>query len=69
MTSRDITQKEIIEGIKNGSKQIENPSKILSHFRNFSIVYKKEIDDFYVIGLKSRWYAQSVKKEHWKKEK
>ena len=52
MTARGISEKEIEEGIKSGSKELQKPNKILSYFRYFCVVYKKIGKDIYVITVK-----------------
>ena len=52
MIARGLSEKEIADGIKRGSKQLQKPDKILSYYKYFCIVYKKIGKDFYVITVK-----------------
>jgi hypothetical protein len=54
MIARGITEKEVEEGIRRGSKQLQKPNKILSYYRYFCVVYKKIEDVNYVITVKPR---------------
>ena len=54
MIARGISAKEVEEGIKRGSKQLQKPDKILSYYKYFCVVYKKIGNDFYVITVKPR---------------
>ena len=54
MAARGIPEKEIEEGIKRGSKELQKPNKILSYYRYYCVVYKKIEYDIYVITVKSR---------------
>ena len=54
MIARGISEKEVEEGIKNGSKELQKPDKILSYYRYFCVVYKKIGNGFYVITVKPR---------------
>ena len=54
MVARGISENEIEEGIKKGSKELQKPGKILSHYRYFCVVYKKIREDCYVITVKPR---------------
>lgn len=55
MVERGISEKEVLEGIKRGSKHFQKPNKIVSEYRYFSVVYKKINEDFFVITVKPRW--------------
>ncbi len=54
MVLRGISEKEVEEGIKRGSKELQKPNKILSHYKYFCVVYKKIKDNIYVITIKPR---------------
>ena len=54
MVLRGITEKEVEEGIKKGSKELQKPNKILSHYKYFCVVYRKIKDSIYVITIKPR---------------
>lgn len=55
MVTRGISEKEVINAIKGGSKHIQKPNKIVSDYRYFSVVYKKIHEDIFVITVKPRW--------------
>lgn len=54
MVARGISEKEIGEAIKRGSKELQKPNKILSYYKYFCVVYKKIENDLYVITVKPR---------------
>lgn len=54
MVARGISENEVEEGIKRGSKQLQKPDKILAYFRYFCVVYRKSGNDVYVITVKPR---------------
>ena len=54
MIARGISTKEVEEGIKMGSKELQKPNKILSYYKYFCVVYKKIGNDTYVITVKPR---------------
>ena len=55
MVERGISEKEVEDGISRGSKRIQEPGKILSDFRYFTVVYKKVGETYFVITVKPRW--------------
>jgi len=55
MISRGINEKEVDEGIRCGSKHIQEPDKIVSEYQYFAVVYKKVGDDTFVMTVKPRW--------------
>jgi len=55
MIERGITMKEIENGIKSGSKYMQQPDKIVSEYGYFSVVYKKIGEIHYIITVKPRW--------------
>lgn len=54
MVARGISEKEVDEGIKRGSKELQKPNKILSYYKYFCVVYKKIGNETYVITVKPR---------------
>ncbi|MDP2750801.1 MAG: DUF4258 domain-containing protein [Nanoarchaeota archaeon] len=54
MISRGITEAKVEEGITKGSKELQKPDKILSHYTYFCVVYKKIGDTNYIITVKPR---------------
>jgi hypothetical protein len=54
MALRGISEKEVENGIKMGSKELQKPNKILSHYAYFCVVYKKIKGNIYVITIKPR---------------
>ncbi len=55
MVLRRISEREVGEGIKKGSKKLQHPDKILSDYSYFVVVYKKIQDTCFVITVKPRW--------------
>ncbi len=55
MTFRGILPREVLEGIKRGSKHFQYPNKIVSEYKYFSVVYRKEGENIIVITVKPRW--------------
>jgi len=55
MVTRGISEKEISEAIKRGSKHMQYPDKIVSNYTYFSVVYKKVGEHLFVITVKPRW--------------
>ena len=54
MVARGVSEKEVEEGIKRGSKELQKPNKILSYYKYFCVVYKKIGNNIYVITVKPR---------------
>ena len=54
MVARGVSTLEVEAAIKRGSKQIQNPGKILAYYRYFCVVYKKIGNDLFVITVKPR---------------
>lgn len=54
MIARGITVDEVSKAISSGSKQMQEPDKILSYYRYFCVVYKKIGNDYFVITVKPR---------------
>ena len=55
MIERGISESEIEQAIKVGAKELQNPNKILFHFRYFTAVSKKINEDYFIITVKPRW--------------
>ena len=54
MVGRGISEKDVEDGIKRGSKELQKPNKILSYYKYFCIVYKKVGNNFFVITVQPR---------------
>ena len=54
MIARGVSGKEVEEGIKRGSKELQKPNKISSYYKYFCVVYKKIGNDVYIITVKPR---------------
>lgn len=54
MVLRGISEKEIEEAIKRGSKELQKPNKILFNYRYFCVVTKKIKENYFVITVKPR---------------
>ena len=52
MVARGVSSLEVEEAIKRGSKQIQNPGKILAYYRYFCVVYKKTENVLFIITVK-----------------
>ncbi|HIG98397.1 TPA: hypothetical protein HA231_03165 [Candidatus Woesearchaeota archaeon] len=55
MIARGIDEELVQEAIKQGSKYLQYPNKIVSEYRYFSVVYKKFGQNIFVITVKPRW--------------
>ena len=55
MVERGISEREVAEGIAQGAKHLQYPEKIVSEFRYFTVVYKKQDSTCFVITVKPRW--------------
>ncbi len=55
MVERGISVNEVEMAIRQGSKELQKPDKILYSFRYFTVVTKKVNDDHFVITVKPRW--------------
>jgi len=55
MIARGITEKEVEEALRSGSKHLQAPDKIVSEYQYFSVVYKQMGPELYVITVKPRW--------------
>ena len=54
MVARGISTSLVKEAIARGSKELQYPNKILTHYRYFCVVYKKIKDTYYIITVKPR---------------
>lgn len=54
MAARGISEEEVGEAIKRGSKELQKPNKILSYYKYFCVVYKKIGERCYIITVKPR---------------
>jgi len=54
MVARGVSEKDVQEAINRGSKSLQKPNKILSHYKYFCVVYKKIRNDIFVITVKPR---------------
>ena len=54
MVARGISEEEVREAIKRGSKALQKPNKLLAYYKYFCVVYRKVNDYFYVITVKPR---------------
>lgn len=55
MVERGISEKEVEECIRSGSKMFQEPGKIVSEYRYYAVVYKKLDGTCFVITVKPRW--------------
>ena len=55
MIARGISEKEVDECVRCGSKYTQEPDKIVSEHQYFAVVYKKRGDDVVIITVKPRW--------------
>ena len=55
MIERGISEHEVEEGIKKGSKSYQPENKILSTYKYYTVVYKKVENTCYIITVKPRW--------------
>ncbi|MBS3151551.1 DUF4258 domain-containing protein [Candidatus Woesearchaeota archaeon] len=55
MILRGVSETEVEEGIKKGSKTLQKPNKIISTFRYYEVVYRKLEDTYFVITVQPRW--------------
>ncbi|MBN1157123.1 DUF4258 domain-containing protein [Candidatus Woesearchaeota archaeon] len=54
MVLRGISQPEVEDAIKKGSKELQKPDVILSNYTYFCVVYKKIDDKIFIITIKPR---------------
>lgn len=55
MVERGISEDEVEEGIRRGSKTLQKPNKILFGYKYYCVVSKKIKDTYYIITVKPRW--------------
>ncbi len=55
MVARGITEQEVHDALKSGSKHLQYPNKIVSEYKYFTVIYKKLGSDIFVITVKPRW--------------
>ncbi len=55
MVQRGISEREVAEAVRCGSKSLQEPNKILFAHRYYCVVCRKVGDAFYVITVKPRW--------------
>jgi hypothetical protein len=55
MVARGISEQEVQDALKSGSKHLQYPDKIVSEYKYFAVVYKKVQDDVFIITVKPRW--------------
>ena len=55
MVARGITEQEVQDALKSGSKHLQPPDKIVSEYKYFTVVYKKIDNDTFIITVKPRW--------------
>lgn len=54
MILRGISEKNVEEAIKRGSKELQKPNKILFYYTYFCVVAKKIKENYYIITVKPR---------------
>ncbi len=54
MVLRGISESEIEDAVKRGSKELQKPDIILSNYTYFCVVYRKTGDKIYIITIKPR---------------
>ena len=55
MIERGISANEVEEGIRQGSKALQKPDKILFNHKYYCIIAKKIKGSYYIITIKLRW--------------
>ncbi len=55
MIARGISKDQVNEAIRRGSKRIQKSDKIISDYKYYSVVFKKEKDACFVITVMPRW--------------
>lgn len=53
--ARGISTNEVKEATQRGMKHTQQPNKIVSDYKYFSVVYRKIEDVYYIITVKPRW--------------
>jgi hypothetical protein len=54
MVARGVSENEVEEAIKRGSKGIQKPDRILAYYKYFCVAYKKIKDIDFIITVKPR---------------
>jgi len=54
MILRGISEKEVEEAMKRGSKELQMPNKIIFNYRYFCVVTKKFKENYFIITVKPR---------------
>lgn len=54
MVARGISEAEVEQAIKRGSKELQGKTKVLAYYRYFCVVYRRFGDDLFVITVKPR---------------
>ncbi|MFA5796988.1 MAG: DUF4258 domain-containing protein [Candidatus Woesearchaeota archaeon] len=54
MVARGIITTEVTDALTRGSKQFQEPDKVVSYYRYFCVVYKKVGNDYVIITVKPR---------------
>ncbi len=54
MVLRGISVREVEDAIARGTKELQKPDKIVSHYTYFSVVYRKIGEAYYIITVKPR---------------
>lgn len=54
MIARGISEKDVEDAIKRGSKELQKPSKILAYYRYFCVVYRRIGNNLYITTVKPR---------------
>jgi Domain of unknown function (DUF4258) len=55
MVARGISVELVAEAIKKGSRQLQNPDRVLYSYGYFVVVTRKSGADYFVITVKPRW--------------
>ena len=55
IVARGISVNEVREAIQRGIKHMQEPNKIVSDHKYFSVVYRKIGEIYYIITVKPRW--------------
>lgn len=55
MAQRGISVDEVQKALRQGSKELQSPDKIIYHFRHFSVVTRNVEKNVFIISVKPRW--------------
>jgi len=55
MIERGISENEVEEAVRRGSKSLQKPNKILFSYKYYCVVSKRVNDTHYIITVKPRW--------------